>query len=135
MAVATVLPTEFLKGVNKDAISLIKGHVVAVDSSGIGVLRATSANNTRNAIGLVVAGAAPTFVAKVQFSGRFELSDWTPITGTVSLSAMAIYYLDLVSGKMATVPPTGTGQIVQKVGRALSPQVLEIKIEPSIILA
>lgn len=119
---------------NKEGISLSAGMPVAVHSSGVGVVRASAADNQKNAVGLALLGAAPAMAETVQVGGPVTLSDWTAVTGTATLQARAIYYLSTIPGMLTTTPPETPGQVVQQVGMALSATTLGVEIDEAILL-
>ena len=120
---------------NKDTSSIPKGGACAVHSSGTGVVRAVGSATSTEAVGLAMAAFSPGFSESVQTGGLFELADWTPVTGTVSLAAKALYFLDpAVPSKLTNAVPTSAGSALQVVGVAVSSTTLDLLIEPSLFL-
>jgi hypothetical protein len=119
---------------NKDISTLTLGMPAAIHPSGTGLVIADASGTSKQAIGLVSIGAAPTFAATVQIGGVITISDWTPIIGSTTLSAMSRYYLSTVPGKLTATAPSTPGQIVQVVGFSLSTTAMEIIIQPPILL-
>lgn len=120
---------------NSEGASITQGMVVAVHGSGSGVIKASAADATKPASGLAMATVADTFSATIQTSGPFTLADWTAVTGSVTLSAHAVYFLDPATpGLLTTTVPSGSGEVVQEVGVAVSTVTLNISIEYPILL-
>jgi len=119
---------------NKDGVTVDAGMAVAAHSSGTGFLRANATDNTKNAIGLLQTDTASLSSGPVQVDGPFTLSDWTAVTGSATLAALGVYFLDTVAGKLTATPPSSGGNVVQKIGRAISPTTLEIEVEVAILL-
>ena len=68
----------------------------------------------------------------IQTDGVLELADWTEAAGTAALVAGSDYFLDATAGLLtATIPATGN---LVYVGRAISPQKLEISVQRAIRL-
>ena len=124
----------YLTAENKDSVSILKGQPVTPHPSGTGIIRASAADNTKNAIGLAFEDVAPGFSVRIITSGPFQMSDWTPVTGTVTLAALAIYYLGTDLGTLVTIPPDVPGAVNQFSARAVAPDILDISIEPAIVL-
>lgn len=124
----------FYDATNKQGSTLAAGAPVATHSSGVGVVSASAADDMLEAVGLVTTSAVLLASANIQTDGPFELSDWTEVTGSVSLSPKAVYFLSTADGTLTTTPPSSFGNVMQKVGYAVGPQTLQISIEPSILL-
>ena len=61
--------------------------------------------------------------------GQLALADWSAVTGTVSLTVGATYYLgDSIRGQLQDRCPTTAGSTVVSVGVATAPQILEVEI-------
>lgn len=112
---------------NVGAVPLAIGVPVAVGPAGTGIVGASAADNTKPAVGLLAQATQPGFAGQVQTAGVLTLLDWTAATGAAALSIRAPYFLDVLAAKLTTVPPTGSGQIVQYLGRAVGPQSLAIQ--------
>lgn len=100
------------------------------NSTGIKVRKADTSTSGKEADGFVLSAVTSGNNALVYFSGLN-----TSVTG---LTVGSVYYIDpAVPGAVTTTAPTGTGQVVQRVGKAVSATELEVTIEPqaSIILA
>jgi microcystin-dependent protein len=98
----------------------------------VGVARADDAAKSRVA-GLssttTTTGNTDTFMA----AGRFELADWTAVTGSAALTPNSIYYLGATGG-LTTTAPIAAGQYVVEIGRALETTVLDLCIKRPILL-
>lgn len=65
---------------------------------------------------------------------ELTLTDWTPVTGAVSLLPGQNYFLGTTAGTLTTTAPTGVGQSLTVIGMAMEPQTLVIRINPPILL-
>ena len=128
-------PTFIFNAENKDSFVIPAGGVCAVHPSGTGIRLACAADTTKAAIGLMQTLTAPTFAGNVQLDGLFQLADWSGIVGTVTLAALAIYFLDPVNpGRLITPGPVQQGQSSQIVGVTFAPDTLKIQINLPILL-
>src|SRR5438046_2469988 len=116
---------------NKDA-TFVPGQPLAVHSSGVGLVRANATDNNKNAVGLAVFGASIGNSETVQTNGVFRLGNWTHVTGSEALAPLAAYFLDAAGGLLTITPPSVAGQVVQRVGVAVSGTELELNLEPPI---
>jgi len=74
----------------------------------------------------VSAGVGCTYITE----GSVTRADWTDVSGSVSLSSGATYYLDpSTAGRITTTSPTASGQYVVRIGRAVNTTTLDIEIE------
>lgn len=119
------MPLHFASGYNKGASSFFMGAAIARDASGSGFRLASNAAAGTAAIGLAVLGAPGGQPEIVQLRGLFDLDDWTPVTGSKSLTALAYYYADSTSGRLITAAPTPPA-FVNLVGQAISAQTMNI---------
>ena len=122
---------------NKDASDVDPGMAVKIHSSGVGVELALADSVGNRAAALCIATAAITNGNSGPFrtDGVVDLSDWTDATGSATLSAFAVYYLDQSNnGMLTTTAPTTVGQIVQRIGTAISSTKLYLEIEQPILL-
>lgn len=113
---------------NRDTVSLPAGAIVAMHSSGTGIVRASAVDNTRPAVGIIPTARSTSEVGIVQTDGTLELNNWTAVVGAVTLAANANYYLSTTPGQLTTTIPQGAGRIVQSVGKAVTPTTLDISI-------
>jgi hypothetical protein len=90
---------------------------------------------TARVCGLAIEVGTPTVSVDYTPDGVIALPDWSAVTGTASLLPGADYFLSPdTAGKLTTIAPTTSGQLVVALGRALSVQKLEIEIQPLILL-
>ncbi len=113
---------------NKSNITIPLGWPCATHPSGVGILPANSINLW--AFGLASEQIEPTFAGVVVSNGVLVLTDWTEVTGTVTLEPKAVYYLAHDGGLSTEI----TGQFVQQIGISIAPNTLEIQISQPILL-
>lgn len=119
----------------KGPATIPAGGAAAVHGSGVGVILALAADDTRVAVGLARESAAPGFAATIQTHGPLTLADWTVATGAGSLAPKATYFLDPVTpGRLTTTRPTTAGQVLQVLGVAVAPDTLDIDPGTPILL-
>jgi hypothetical protein len=100
----------------------------------VGLAKANSATTFRVS-GLAFSAVLSGHVVKYNTNGRLTIPDWTAIAGTASLTPGAYYYLsDSTAGMITSIAPTSAGSYVACIGRAASTVILDIEIEPSILL-
>lgn len=120
---STVMPIGVVAD-NKSIVSsenLVAGDFVNIwDSTGIKVRKADATAAGKEADGFVLAGVTAPAEALVYFEGTN--------TGRTGLTLGARYYLDTTAGGIVTTPPSGSGNVVQYIGRAVS--TTEITFEP-----
>jgi hypothetical protein len=115
--------------------NVFKGQPLYIKPSQHLDLAVASSLSTSGVIGLAVMDANTATSVDYISSGLLERQDWTAIVGSTNLSAGAIYYLSPNNaGHLTTTAPTSIGQVVAEVGRAMSNQVLNVEIQPSIVL-
>lgn len=113
---------------NKEPSSLPAGAIVAMHSSGSGIVRASADDSMLPAVGIIPTSRMASEVGIVQTDGTLELNDWTAIVGTTTLAANASYYLSTTPGQLTTTIPQGAGRLVQAIGKAVTPTTLDISI-------
>ena len=118
---------------NVSGVDLFMGQAVSLYASGIRGANAT--DTSRQAIGILQGNVAATFSQRVQTEGIITISDWTLSTGAVSLVIGDTYFLDTTLGMITNAAPSGSGNIVQEIGVAVTSQSLDLTIEPPIELA
>ncbi|MGH8443835.1 MAG: hypothetical protein ACREVL_01155 [Solimonas sp.] len=109
--------------------TLSAGNYVSVwnDSGTQKVRKADATAAGKEATGFVLAGAASGANATVFFEGtNTQLSGLTP---------GARYYLDTTAGAVVDTPPTGSGNVVQFIGTAVSATEISFEPDAGIILA
>ncbi len=98
--------------------SLPAGALVSLwdDAGTLKARRANATDNTKPAVGFVTDPYSPGASATVYFVGvNRDLS---------GLTLGADYYLSTTPGAVTTTPPSASGNLVQRVGQALSPTAL-----------
>lgn len=118
---------------NKDAVAFWPGAVVATHGSGSGAVLASASDMGKVAVAVSTDAAEPDHNGSFQTGQTLELSDWTDVTGSETLSPAGLYFLSVTPGLLTLTPPSLSGQSVQQIGRAVSPTVLEISITPPIL--
>ena len=102
-------------------------------NAGFQVMKAKADDDTKaNVLGLALSSAVLDAYVQVQTDGVLELADWTDSAGSAALAVGTDYYLDTTAGVLTGNIP-GAGNLVF-VGRAISPQRLEISIQRPIKL-
>ena len=66
--------------------------------------------------------------------GRVTKADWTSIIGAAALTAGSVYYLSTTTGDLTTTAPTTVGEVVVRIGIALSTTTLNVNVEEPILL-
>jgi len=108
---------------NRDTSTFSVRNCIGLDSNG-SYIKANATDNTKPAFGFV----------KIVDSGAGEIVIFGPLDGFASLTPNAIYYLDTVDGGITSTPPSGNGNIKQKVGRAMTATRLFVRISDEIVL-
>ena len=98
-----------------------------------------NALSTSEIIGLVVdISVAPGDPARILTDGRITATtaQWDAVSDEIGgLAAGSVYYLDpTTAGKLTKIAPTAEGEVVVRVGKALSSTTLEISIDWPILL-
>lgn len=120
---------------NKSGGIIYAGQPVCVHSSGSGVVQAQADDVDTRAIGLARVELADGETGDIQTEDIFVLADWTSATGSATLTARGIYYLDSANpGKLTSTAPIAIGDVVQEVGRAISDTMLAINIQQIVLL-
>lgn len=83
-------------------------------------------------LGLAAGAAALDAYVNIVTDGVLELADWTSAAGSAALEIGTRYYLDSTAGVLTGNVPA-TGHLIS-VGRAITPQKLEISIQQPIAL-
>jgi hypothetical protein len=90
------------------------GQFVSIHaSSGAKIRKANATDDTKPVNGFAAAGIASAAAGAMTVPGNV-------ITGLSGLTPGAIYYLDTTAGAITDTPPSGSGNLVQEVGVALS---------------
>jgi len=90
-------------------------YISAADTAG----RASAADATKIAIGMVRSLSGG--MATVRKDGE--------VTGLAGLVPGATYYLDVAEGGITNVPPSASGQIVQKIGVAVDATTILLQVD------
>jgi hypothetical protein len=121
-------------GNNQEAVGLPAGTPVCVHPTGSGFLRASAADNLRNAVGLLASDAAAGAATEATLGGVVTLDDWTAVAGTTTLAPRAVYFVGVTPGTLTNTPPSAAGNVVQAAGVAVGPYSLDLTIAPPILL-
>lgn len=107
--------------------TLSAGNLVYVNGSGA-VLKADASAASKEAVGFVLSGITNAASGTVYFGSGV-------ITGLTGLTSGSAYYLsDSTPGGVTTTVPSGSGKIVQRVGRAISSTVLYFEPQAPVLL-
>jgi hypothetical protein len=104
------------------------GQPVYVTAADTVNLSDASSNLTSNAVGLAATDAGSGESVVVFTDGPIDQADWTAVIGTTLLTPGVQYYLDTTAGQMSTSPPTVNGQVVVRMGTALTTTVFDIEV-------
>jgi len=114
--------------------TVLVGQPVYVSGNNTVNLADASSVNTSDAIGLVLAGASANETATILTEGSVNQADWTNVIGATSLSPGSLYFLDTTAGKMSTTAPSVDGQVVVKMGTAITITKFDIEVNKVAIL-
>jgi hypothetical protein len=107
--------------------ALSAGNLVYVNASG-NVLKADASSEAKEAVAFVTSAISNAATGTVYFGSGI-------ITGLTGLTAGSRYFLSgTTPGAVTTTAPTGTGKIVQQVGRAISTTVLYFEPQAPVLL-
>lgn len=109
--------------------SLSAGDLVNIyDATGTATARKADASAAgKEADGFVLSPSTAPGPATVYFAGQN--------VGVTSLTPGTVYYLDTTAGKVTDTPPSGSAQVVQRVGRAIDAAILAFQPGDPITLA
>ena len=118
---------------NANAGTINIGQAVYVSGAGQVDLAQANAAGTSDVLGLVAdVTIATTANGGIQTTGKLVATtgQWDAVTGQVGgLTSGVKYYLDETTpGALTTTPPSGTGEFVAPVGKALSTTEMEVAI-------
>lgn len=124
---------------NNNASPIVIGNVVYTDSAGGVDLAQADAIGTSEIVGLVRdASIASAASGEIQTDGVLTAStgQWDNVAGTTGgLDVGVVYYLDPTTpGDMTDTAPTAVGQVVIRIGTAISTTSLEISTSEPIQL-
>lgn len=124
---STMMPN----GIGSDAKTMTASEAISAgdivnvhDSSGAKVRKADATTSSKHAVGFAPSAIANGASGTINFEGT--------ITGLSALTIGATYYLHTTAGGITTTAPTGSGQVVQKVGVAIS--ATELSFEPGTVV-
>ncbi len=113
--------------------TFLEGMVLYVDDATGNALKADSTSEVTSTVyGLADADVTIGNTVKIIPAGKFELTDWTAVTGSASLDNGKLYYLSSTPGMLTLIPPT-IGYLLE-VGRAVSDIIMDIDIKPRVRL-
>ena len=113
----------------------VEGMVLYVPSNATVDLAQADSASTWGAIGIAHENVSAAALGDYVTEGQITKTDWTTVTGSVSLTPGATYYLSAATpGFMTSTPPSTTGQSVVVVGHALTTQIFDIEIAQPILL-
>lgn len=101
--------------------AIAAGDIVNIhDSSGAKVRKADATTSGKHAVGFAQSAISNGASGTVTFEGV--------LTGLSGLTIGAHYYLGTTAGSITATPPSGSGNVVQRIGTAIS--ATEISFEP-----
>ncbi len=120
---------------NNEGFTIVPGRPVKFDgTTGCKLAQADDPANTL--IGVVMETTASGASTKIKLLGTVTVADWTIALGggSADLTPNAYYYLSQgAAGILTTIAPSGTGQIWQPMGFAISTRDLFLQIQTLII--
>lgn len=125
----------WVTGTNAEAFTIYAGQPVKVVAAGtFGLARANLVANL--AVGIATRNVAAGGTGRIAVTGVVAVADWSNATGgPTTLTAGADYYLAPgTNGIITTAAPTGSPDVVQILGRALSTTELVLNPTEGIIL-
>ena len=130
-----VAEVDVISMTNSNAGPILLGQPTYIDGSSSVDLAQANAAATSSIIGLVAeTSISSAATGSIQTNGALTSADWTAVTGGVTLTAGADYFLDAASpGMLTTTPPVGNPNSVTCVGVATSTDTLQIRIEPALL--
>lgn len=136
--VAADIPQTAISLANESGGSVIPGQAVYINGSGTFALAVASAYSTGGAVGLLLASATNHGLVQVLVFGSIVLTtgQWDAVAGTSGgLSPGTLYFLSPTTpGSITSAPPTAAGQVVEPVGRAISPTQMVLNIGLPLLL-
>lgn len=106
---------------NLNTSSFSANNCIGLDSNGV-YIKANATDGTKPAFGFV----------KTVHAADGEIVTFGPLDGFVGLTPGVVYYLDTVDGGITATPPSGGGNIKQRVGRAMGATKLFVRISDDI---
>ncbi len=124
---------------NNNASPIVIGNAVYTDAaSGVDLAQADAAS-TSEVVGLVKdASISAAASGDIQTDGVLTATtgQWDAVAGTTGgLTAGTVYYLDpSTAGDITETAPTSVGQVVVRIGKAISTMVMEISVLEPVLL-
>lgn len=125
----SVLPS----GIGADTASIVSSENLAAgdfvnvyDNAGTATVRKADADASKPAHGFVLAAVTSPAAATVYFEGTNN-----QITGATAGDV----FLSATAGGFTATPPSGSGNLVQKLGVAVSATAINVEIQPHVVLA
>jgi hypothetical protein len=110
------------------------GQPVYVSSAGHVNLANANSTATAGVVGLCSTAASAGNSGEYISHGLISQANWTAVTGSASLTAGAVYYLDTTNGRLiANFPSSTVGHTAVRIGRALSTTTLSVAIGPRVL--
>lgn len=110
------------------------GQPVYVSGNNTVNLADASDTSTANVIGFAISSANATESVIVRTEGFVTLADWTTVTGSAALIPGQQYFLSIAEGKMAISPPASAGEVVARLGTAITTTKFDIEVNEVVIL-
>jgi hypothetical protein len=110
---------------------VLAGQAIYIKSSGHAAVADADVSSTEASVaGIAVSGGGGITSGPLLYrtDGHIYLEDWTDATGSADLTPGAPYYLSTTAGYITSTPPTGDGEWVVKVGRAINARLLDIEL-------
>lgn len=120
---------------NSTGSSIAKGRPVYV--SGANIILADADAKATEAMALARQTITDGSSGYCQTEGILSMDDWSAVldTGATTLVAGTDYFLSTTAGKITATPPSGSADIVQLLGTAMSTTALDLRIEEGVELA
>ena len=140
---AVVTAKEVVTVESASGVTLNAGDVVYIDSNGKLNLASGGATASKYPIGFVrgqtdgtTSNIAAGSQVEVQTDGIFELSNWSNVLGSATLSPGTKYYLSsTAAGNITATAPTSSNHFIVPVGRAINNTNMYIEVGEPIKLA
>lgn len=116
----------------------VAGQAVYPDGAGTVDLNRANATGTCKAVGVATEDIASSASGQIQTNGIVTLTtgQWDAVTGDSGGLTPGAYYFSsaATAGMLTTTAPTTVGQLVQKIGQAISTVSMNISISDPILL-
>lgn len=110
---------------------ILAGQAIYIKNTGYAAAADADVSDTESSVaGVAVAdgGGVVSGTLYYRTDGHLILGDWTSATGSASLTPGAPYYLSTTAGLITATAPTGDGEWVVKIGRAVDTKTLAIEL-------